>query len=178
MRARIRTMEWWPREELPCAAGAPGSRSGNGAASVWVHLQEDAQRRASGSGPFDFGTHKVLVVDDTPASRYATVRMLQRAGFQTLEASAGAQALVLAEEASAVILDVHLPDIHGFEVCRLLRLNPRTASLAVIHLSAIYVTDEAKVAGETAGADAYLVSPVSVDVLATTVASLLTREQH
>ncbi|HVE52545.1 MAG TPA: response regulator, partial [Ramlibacter sp.] len=65
--------------------------------------------------------HSILVVDDNASTRYATARSLRAAGFNTLEAAAGAEALELVEYVSAVVLDVHLPDLMGFEVCRLLR---------------------------------------------------------
>ena len=118
-------------------------------------------------------THSVLVVDDAESSRYALSRGLRAEGFQTVEAAAGAQALELAEYVSAVVLDVHLPDVHGFEVCRLLRSNPKTAGVPIIHVSGVYVKDEHRVAGTRAGADAYLVSPVDTAELAALIDRLV-----
>jgi CheY-like chemotaxis protein len=83
----------------------------------------------------DRSLHSVLVVDDNASSRYATSRTLRAAGFNTVEASAGAEALELVEFVSAVVLDVHLPDLLGFEVCRLMRSRAATASLPVVHVS-------------------------------------------
>lgn len=120
-------------------------------------------------------THTVLVVDDVESSRYAVSRALRAAGFQTMEAAAGAQALELAEYVSAVVLDVHLPDLHGFEVCRLLRVNPKTAKTPVIHVSAVYVSSEDRAAGHKAGADAYMVSPVDTAELAANIDRLVLR---
>ena len=58
----------------------------------------------------DRGAHTVLVVDDNPVTRYSTARVVRAAGFQTLEAGTGGEALVLsAQGVSAVVLDVHLP---------------------------------------------------------------------
>ncbi|MCE3270248.1 MAG: hybrid sensor histidine kinase/response regulator [Ramlibacter sp.] len=119
-------------------------------------------------------THSVLVVDDAESNRYALSRGLRAEGFQTVEAAAGAQALELAEYVSAVVLDVHLPDVHGFEVCRLLRGNPKTARVPIIHVSGVYVKDEHRVAGTRAGADAYLVSPVDTAELAVLIDRLVT----
>jgi CheY-like chemotaxis protein len=66
----------------------------------------------------------LLVVDDTPASRYATSRVLRGAGFTVLEAASGQEALTLAQQGpDLVVLDVNLPDIDGFEVCRRLRAS-------------------------------------------------------
>ena len=73
----------------------------------------------------DRSVHTVLVVDDNPATRYATGRVIRAAGFQTAEAGSGAEALdLIARGVSAAVLDVHLPDIDGFELCRRIRANP------------------------------------------------------
>jgi CheY-like chemotaxis protein len=117
--------------------------------------------------------HSVLVVDDHEPTRYAIARALRAAGFKTVEASAGAQALELAEYVSAVVLDVHLPDLHGLEVCRLLRATPSTASLPIVQISAVYLEPEHKTAAERAGADAYMTAPVDFDVLTATLHKLL-----
>jgi PAS domain S-box-containing protein len=125
-------------------------------------------------GPVERSQHEVLVVDDNPPSRYATVRLLRSAGFRTREAATGAEALRQADESvSAMVLDVHLPDIDGFEVCRLLRLRSGTARLPVLHLSAAYITDEDKVRGLDSGADAYLTHPAEPAVLVATVQALV-----
>lgn len=118
-------------------------------------------------------THSVLVVDDHEAARYAMARALRAAGFKTVEAGAGAKALELAAYVSAVVLDVHLPDLHGLEVCRLLRSNPHTAGLPIIQISAVYLTDNDRLAAERAGADAYMTAPVDFDALTATLRELL-----
>lgn len=116
----------------------------------------------------------VLVVDDNPVTRYATVRVLTAAGYRTVEAESGQEALQLADTSvSAVVLDVNLPDIDGFQVCRTLRARPQTATVPVVHLSATYVADYDKVRGLDAGASAYLVHPAEPGVLVATIASLL-----
>lgn len=122
----------------------------------------------------DRSRHTVLVVDDNPTTRYATTRVIRAAGFETREAGTGGEALVLASQhISAVVLDVHLPDFSGFEVCRELRIKPSTATLPVVHLSATFVRNEDKVAGLNAGADAYLVHPVEPPVLIATLQALI-----
>jgi len=118
--------------------------------------------------------HKVLVVDDNPVTRYSTARVLRAAGFRTEEAGTGAQALELVEAGvSAVVLDVHMPDMDGFEVCAILRSQEATATLPVVHLSAEFMRDEDRVAGLNAGADAYLVHPVEPAVLVATLQALI-----
>ena len=114
----------------------------------------------------DRSAHEVLVVDDNPATRYTTTRVLVAAGFRTREAQSGAAALEEARRGiSAVVLDVHLPDMSGFDVCRELRANPLTSALPVVHLSAEFTRNEDRVAGLEAGADAYLVHPVEPAIL-------------
>jgi PAS domain S-box-containing protein len=127
-----------------------------------------------GFRPIDRSEHELLIVDDDPASRYATARLLRNAGFRTREAATGAEALMVANQTiSAVVLDVHLPDIDGFELCRLLRSQPETNRLPVLHLTAAYVSDDDKVRGLDAGADAYLTHPVEPAVLVATVQALV-----
>lgn len=124
--------------------------------------------------PIDRSQHELLIVNDDPASRYATARLLSSAGFRIREAATGADGLRLADgDVSAIVLDVHLPDIHGFELCRQLRSRESTSRLPVLHLSAAYVTDEDKVRGLDAGADAYLTHPVEPAVLVATVQALV-----
>ena len=121
----------------------------------------------------DRGQHSVLVVDDNAATRYATSRALRAAGFNVVEAAAGAEALELVEFVSAVVLDVHLPDLLGFEVCRLLRGKASTAHLPVIYVSAMYVTEADQQHGMDTGADAYMVSPVDPEALLATLDQLI-----
>jgi PAS domain S-box-containing protein len=116
----------------------------------------------------------ILHIEDDPANRYATGRILQREGFTVREAATGVEGLrLLREEPDLVILDVRLPDLSGFEVCRRIKADPATATIPVLHLSASYVTDEDQVTGLEGGADAYLVQPVDPDVLVATAKALL-----
>jgi PAS domain S-box-containing protein len=116
----------------------------------------------------------ILHVDDNPTTRYTIGRTLGREGFKVMEAATGGEALRLAKEGpDLVILDVKLPDIGGFEVCRRIKADPTTATLPVLHLSATYVTDEAQATGLDSGADGYLVQPVDPRVLVASVKALL-----
>ena len=65
----------------------------------------------------------LLNVDDTEAARYAKQRTLHHAGFEVVEAGTGGEALAKVEELrpALVLLDVHLPDISGIEVCRIIK---------------------------------------------------------
>lgn len=122
---------------------------------------------------FDRTRHSVLVVDDNAASLYAIGRSLRGAGYHVVEAAGGAKALELVEFASAVVLDMHLPDLLGFEVCRLMRERPDTATLPVICISAMYVSEADQAHGLDVGADAYLPAPIDPLALVTTVDRLI-----
>ncbi|WP_397570040.1 response regulator [Schlesneria sp. T3-172] len=113
---------------------------------------------------------KVMVVDDNPATRYSTGRVLKNAGFAILEASTGAEALKIASKGpDVIVLDVNLPDMDGFQVCRELRSIELFKRTPVIHLSATFTSDVDKVKGLEAGADGYLTHPVEPLVLVATV---------
>src|SRR5262245_28071332 len=116
----------------------------------------------------------VLVVDDRESSRYAVSRILQKAGFTVREGSTGAEALRLAAgRPDLVILDVNLPDLSGYEVCRQLKSAPETASIPVLHLSATFVGSEARSEGLEGGADGYLTYPLEPRELVATIEALL-----
>ena len=97
----------------------------------------------------------ILHVDDNEANRYIVARILQNAGFTVVEAATGAAGLKAAAEhqPALVILDVKLPDISGFEVCRQIKANPETAFIPVLHLSASFVQSQDKAEGLDSGAD-------------------------
>ena len=117
----------------------------------------------------------ILNVNDFAPSRYAKTRLLQDAGYRILEAATGEEALELAcrEHPDLILLDVNLPDIDGFEVCRRIRNDPTTASIAVLHISAAYVQYSYRVKGLDEGADGYLIEPVEKDELIATIRALL-----
>ena len=118
---------------------------------------------------------RILVVDDNEPVRYATSRMLHKAGYEIIEADDGTTALaqLRVRRPDLVVLDIKLPDISGYEVCQRIKADPETAMISVLHLSAAYVDSKAKVVGLESGADAYLTHPVSHDELLATVKALL-----
>ena len=120
----------------------------------------------------------ILLVDDSPASRYATSRVIRQAGFKVVEAATGMEALEQAEQnCDLVVLDIDLPDIDGHEVCRRIRQRPTVARIPVIHVSATFVTDYHKIKGLEAGADGYLTHPVEPLVLIATIKAFLRTRQ-
>ena len=117
---------------------------------------------------------RILHVNDDEANRYAVTRMLQKAGFEVIEAATGQEALQRAAELpDLVILDVKLPDIDGYEVAARIRANPATRMLPVLHLSAHLVGVEARARGLEAGADGYLTQPVEPAELVANVRAIL-----
>jgi Signal transduction histidine kinase len=120
----------------------------------------------------------ILTVDDNDALRYTLTRALRSGGYNVTEARSGSEALKLADQMPDLItLDLNLPDIDGFEVCRRLKANPQTAHIPILHISATFVDPEHRVRGLEGGADAYLAEPISGDELLATVGALLRMKQ-
>jgi len=116
----------------------------------------------------------VLTVDDNDALRYSVARCLKQGGYKVTEARTGGEALALARENPALItLDINLPDISGFEVCRRLKQSPETAHIPVLHISASFVRAEHRIRGLEGGADAYLVEPIDSEELLATARTLI-----
>ncbi|MCU0535463.1 MAG: PAS domain S-box protein [Hydrococcus sp. Prado102] len=116
----------------------------------------------------------ILVVDDDDANRYVVSHLLSQAGYGVREAATGTDALELAtEQPDLIILDIKLPDINGFEVCRQLKADPLTRLIPVLHLSAQQTTSFDKIQGLDNGADGYLVHPVNPLELIANVKALL-----
>jgi len=121
---------------------------------------------------------KIVAVDDNPASLYSTSRILRSAGFEVIECSTGQEALEYADQdVGLIVLDINLPDIDGFEVCRRLRARSHTAYLPIIHLTATFVASDDMEQGLSAGGDSYLTHPVDPPVLIATVRALLFARQ-
>jgi PAS domain S-box-containing protein len=116
----------------------------------------------------------ILVVDDNEPARYALRRMLQLHGYTVHEAATGAETLRAAEKnPDLIILDVHLPDLNGYEVCRRLKAAPKTSSIPVLHLSATFADSESRSEGLEQGADGYLTYPVEERELVANVEAIL-----
>ena len=117
----------------------------------------------------------VLAVDDEPTNRYAVSRVLSQAGYKVIEASTGGEALrfIQSERPDLVVLDVRLPDISGYEICRRIKGDPATASTLVLQVSATFVNSRDAVRSLDGGADSYLTQPVEPPVLIATVGALI-----
>ena len=115
----------------------------------------------------------ILNVDDNETQRYVKRRDLEAGNFQVVDAPNGAEALRLVEhiKPSVVLLDVDLPDISGYEVCRYVKA--KWPEVMVLMTSATFTTSEHRTQGLDAGADSYLVQPAEPLELVAAVNALL-----
>jgi signal transduction histidine kinase len=105
---------------------------------------------------------RILNVDDDEIGRFTITQMLLAGGFEVEEASTGTEALEKAQSLpDLILLDVRMPDMDGFEVCRRIKASPKTAGITVLHLSATQVDSQAIAHGLNWGADGYLTEPIT-----------------
>ena len=121
-----------------------------------------------------FARHRVLVIDDSPTIR-AVLRTLLSADYEVLLATQGEEGLDLARQEPApdlVLLDVEMPGMDGFEVCRRIKADPRTSALPVIFLTSLS-SPESEGQGLSLGAADYITKPISAPILLARVANHL-----
>jgi CheY-like chemotaxis protein len=116
---------------------------------------------------------RILLVDDDEAKRYLMSTWLRRAGHAVTEVGTGGEALPLVGAAELVLLDINLPDMTGYEVCKLIKGNPATAAIPVVQISATAVQVSDRALGLTQGADAYLTDPNEPEELLAVVMAAL-----
>jgi len=117
---------------------------------------------------------KILVVDDYPANVKLLERNLHAAGYETVAAYDGEEALekVRSERPDLILLDIMLPKFNGFEVCRHLRADEATAVIPIIMITALKETEE-RIRGLEVGADDFISKPFDRGELLARVKSLL-----
>ncbi len=118
-------------------------------------------------------TARILVVDDVPANVKLLEARLSAEYFDVATAMSGREGLAICEraECDVVLLDVMMPDMDGFEVCRRLKSNPKTHHIPVVMVTALDQPSD-KVRGLDAGADDFLTKPIAELALIARVRSL------
>ena len=118
----------------------------------------------------------ILVVDDNEGQRYSVCRALQMAGFTTIEACNGSDGLLrIRELPNLVVLDVRLPDIDGFEVCRRMKADTTISGVPVVLVSAAEQSRSAVNDAVQVGAVGYLFHPFSPEQLIAVVKGCLAK---
>ena len=117
---------------------------------------------------------RILVVDDNETNRDILITRLERHGYQLLQAADGEEALASAAQHSPdlILLDVEMPKLDGFEVCRRLKKDPAMPFIPIILVTARAASQDV-VTGLDAGADEYLTKPIDQAALVARVRSML-----
>ena len=119
---------------------------------------------------------RVLVVDDEPGNREIMTRLLTRQAYEVSAVPDGESALTLIEKADhlpdLILLDVMMPGINGFEVCRRIKQDPLTRLIPVVIMTSLEAKEH-RIEGIQAGADEFLTKPVQFEELTARAASLI-----
>jgi two-component system, sensor histidine kinase len=116
----------------------------------------------------------ILFVEDDVGKRYVIARQLRAAGFDVEEAATGEEGLAkIRPEHLVAILDMKLPDMYGWDLCKRIKENPRTAAVKILELSATLASAEDRARGLELGADSYLVHPVELVELVAALRALI-----
>ena len=117
---------------------------------------------------------RVLVIDDNKAHAEGLAELLGLSGFEAWHVLTGMEGIEAAREhhVDAVLLDMNLPDMNGFEVCRRLRRDPRTA-----HIAVVFHTAQGSVPGARHEGDAFLTYPVAMSEVYSTIRGSVERRK-
>ena len=119
---------------------------------------------------------RALVVDDNHAHSYALSRILSKAGFEVRQAYGGHSALRIAHPAfDIILLDVHMPDMNGFEVCKRLKQKPLMKHIPVLFVTSTMDEEEGRIRAKTAGAEDLYKAPVDAAALLSAIHKLIAR---
>ena len=122
----------------------------------------------------DRKTRRILLVDDEAPLRLLVSALLEGSSYELLEATDGKEGLELArrEKPDLILLDVAMPKIDGFEVCRQVKANPETSGIRIIMLTAMSQVEDRR-RGREVGVECYLVKPLSPTALLSKIDELL-----
>jgi two-component system phosphate regulon response regulator PhoB len=117
---------------------------------------------------------KLLVVEDDEATRELLSHILTNEGYEVCKAEDGRKGLdaVALENPALIVLDIMLPEVHGYSVCHQVKTNPATKGIKVLMLSAKSFSADRRQA-EEAGADGFLAKPVNPVELLQAIKNLL-----
>ncbi len=118
---------------------------------------------------------KILVVDDEPVMVDTIKSRLRHNGYEVITASDGMQGLEIAkrEKPDLIVLDVMMPKLDGYHVCRMLKFDEKYRSISIVMLSALAIRDENRLIAKEVGADACLAKPYNANTLLHTIKELL-----
>jgi len=118
---------------------------------------------------------RILVVDDSADLREVFCALLKRAGYQTLQASTGAECLRIVAEnpLDLVLLDVILPDMSGVDVCKQIKSDEKSSGVLILNISGMKTSPLNAIEGLEGGADGYLTKPIDHRALLAHVNALL-----
>lgn len=175
-----------PEDDCPAGQSEPAGvePTASSAADLEPRPSEEADSGPAGAGagedqpaPLEVERGHVLVVDDSNVNVAFTIAMLDRLGYTSTPAASGKQALALVREISvdAVLLDLQMPGMDGFETARSLTARyPSGATPALIAMSADE-PDDYRAAGKAAGFTAFLIKPFGSEDLQRTLESALSK---
>jgi CheY-like chemotaxis protein len=150
-----------------------------GLVEEWMRRAEPILVRPMNAGALprsDAAPVTILNVDDNEPMLFARSTMLRTEGFHVLEAQTGRAALQILEDhvPRLVLLDVHLPDMSGLDVCRHIKADARLRGVKVVQTSATFNSPHDQLEGlQSGGADLYLAEPVARGTLLSIVRRLL-----
>ena len=117
---------------------------------------------------------KILFVDDDENIKATTSFILESWGLDVLTAANGQEALSLIrnEDPDLVLLDINMPGIKGYDICKLAKSDPKTRKIPIILMTGLGKTKEVD-QGYSCGADDYMIKPVDMDRLKSKISSVL-----
>jgi putative two-component system response regulator len=122
---------------------------------------------------------RILIVDDHAAARLALTTLLRREGFEVHETSSGDEALAQCPtfRPDLILLDIVMPGMSGFEVCRRIKATPETRLTPVVLITGLSETED-RIKGINAGADDFLSKPIDMNELLARTRSLIRLKQY